>query len=492
MSAQPDYYALLGVLREATQDEIKRAYFEAAQRLHPDKNKAVGETEFFLEIQQAYEVLSDPRKRAKYDAALPPEEVLSGQVAHKILYSRQSLVHLDEAQLVYVLLELMPGEAARQMPAPPLNVCLVLDRSTSMQGAKMDVVKAAALQLLRRLRPQDIFGVIIFSDRAEVLIPSARQADKSKLEARIRMLQTSGSTEIYQGLEAGVNQVRQHRDPARINHLILLTDGHTYGDEQACLTLGSEAAAQGIGVSGFGIGQDWNDAFLDLLAIQTGGSSTYVSMPQDIQRLLMEKFNHLAQAFADETTLDFKSQPGVSLSYAFRIQPEAGPLPLDSPLRLGPILQDTPLNVIFEFMIQPSAVQNESVHLIEGALKVAVASQPTPLPPIRLRLSRPVADSVDPEPPPQTIIQALSRLTLYRMQEKAHAEVEAGKYGRASQRLQHLATHLLAQGERGLARTALLEAESIQQMRAFSKEGHKQIKYGTRALLAAGGEGQVR
>ena len=64
---QQDYYAILGVARDASQEQIKRAYFEAAQKLHPDKNTVAGETELFLGAQQAYETLSNPKRRALYE-----------------------------------------------------------------------------------------------------------------------------------------------------------------------------------------------------------------------------------------------------------------------------------------------------------------------------------------------------------------------------------------------------------------------------------------
>src|SRR5512143_3996837 len=99
------YYSLLGVLRDASAEDIKRAYYEAAQHLHPDKNKVAGETEIFLEVQQAYEVLSNPQRRANYDATLPAEETPDAPVAWTLKYSRPNLVHLSEPQLIYVLVE---------------------------------------------------------------------------------------------------------------------------------------------------------------------------------------------------------------------------------------------------------------------------------------------------------------------------------------------------------------------------------------------------
>ena len=86
-------------------------------------------------------------------------------------------------------------------------------------------------------------------------------------------------------------------------------------------------------------------------------------------------------------------------------------------------------------------------------------------------------------PVPEVLLQSLSRLTLYRMQERARQEISVGEISRAARRLQYLATHLLAKGERALARTVLLEAEHLHRTHQLSGERGKQIKYGTRSLL---------
>ena len=485
-----DYYALLGIFRDATQEEIKRAYFEAAQRLHPDKNEAPGETEIFLDVQQAYDILSHPDQRAEYDLTLMPEDETVSPIVQRIFYSRQSLVRLNETQLIYALLEWKPRQNKGEVISPPLNICLVLDNSTSMKGQNTEMVKAAAIHLIRSLRQQDILSVVTFSDRAQVLIPASLQLDRRRMETKIRMILPSGGTEIYQGLQAGIAEVRKNFSVERVNHVILLTDGETYGDEEEAMLAAEESANFGIGISGLGIGEDWNDDFLDELATKSGSSSSYIAKPQEIQTFLEKKFRQLAKVFAENIELKIQPSPHVDLSYIFRLQPNAAHLPLENPLQLGIILRDQPLSLLLEFTVSPSAVIDDVANLLRGSLKFEIPSQALPSQPMRVRVFREITDVASLEPPSPTLVHALANLNLFRMQETAQEEVAAGKYNEASRRLQHLATHLLSHGERSMAKTVLLEAENLQKQQSFSEEGRKNIKYGTRALLLPAGKGK--
>jgi Ca-activated chloride channel family protein len=96
----------------------------------------------------------------------------------------------------------------------------------------------------------------------------------------------------------------------------------------------------------------------------------------------------------------------------------------------------------------------------------------------RVITNSPIMDS-----PPSAILNAMSLLSLYYMQERAREEMGKGDINSATRHMKNLATHLLNKGENNLAQSILDEVAYIQQNQSFSEDGEKRIKYGTRSLL---------
>jgi Ca-activated chloride channel family protein len=485
-----DYYTILSLTYDATPDEIRAAYFELARKLHPDTNpdSPVAAKEHFILVQEAYDVLSNPTRKQNYDAKLPDELKSGPEISVNIKYSRSVLPAIGEQQLHYVLVDLICTADVEFSKLPPFHLCLVLDKSTSMQGARMDMIKATAAQVVRQFRPQDYFSVVTFSDRAEVLIPPTRMGEL-KDDHRINMLQPSGGTEIYQGLALGVQQLRS-MDERYLRQLVMLTDGHTYGDDDSCLKLAEEVANEGISINVLGIGHEWNDQLLDRVASVGGGNAMMITSPKELGKFFEQKMSSLSNTYARGMAFDFNSDPNVQLRYAFRLTPETGVLSTSSPVQLGNLMYRRSMSVLLEFVLPPLTAEIKSLNLARGQIKMEIPAWKSGKARILLDLSRTVSASVDRESPPPQLLEAMAKLTLYRMQERVRKEVSDGQIDRATRHLHYLATHLLSQGDRELAHTVLIEAEHIQQSRRFSKEGDKRIKYGTRALMLPSGPEQ--
>jgi Ca-activated chloride channel family protein len=482
MGSEKNHYQILDISRDATQEEIRSAYRRKVREHHPDAQPSLaGDPGSFLAVQQAFETLSNPEKRKLYDASLPAEEEL---IQVSTIFNRSSLIKIKEPQLLFILMDIQAPPQAKKIAPSPINVALVLDQSTSMKGTRLDLVKSAARRIVNQLRPQDILSIVAFSDKTRVIQPASTQRDFHKIEHNIQMLQASGGTEIYKGLAAGFDEVKRYAHPKYVNHILLLTDGRTYGDEDLCLNLAKKAANLGIGISGLGVGLEWNDQFIDRLVAISGGEAIFVESTRKIEEFLTQKFRRLANIYAHNVQLTYTSDPEVTLNYAFRILPDAAPVPPENDvLRFGNVPVDRPLRILFEFLVSSIPEKANEVVLMKGRVNLIIPGMEQTQISQRIELVLPAIINPTREQVPEDIITALSQVTLYRLHEKAVVDIDNGDIDMAVERLENLATHLLIQGQSELARSVLIEAKNVSKTHALSLDGNKRIKYGTRSLM---------
>ena len=490
MNAEIDPYTLLGLSPNASAQEVKAAYRRVARRLHPDVNQSSpGAAVQFQDVNWAYEALNDPHHRHEWDSRLSAQPDADNRFYFmlRVTPSKRAVAPLQEPQVTYLLAEILPDPSARTQQQTRrdtrLNLTLVLDHSNSMNGTRMDKVKVAAHQIIDQLTSHDILSIIAFNDRAETIIAATPVADKPALKAKISMIVASGGTEIFKGLSDGVAQNRRFLAPKFVNHVVLLTDGNTYGDHEACLELAESAKKEGISISAMGLGQEWNDEFLDRLAAATGGTSTYINSAGAVVRFLNDHVRNLSDAFAERMLLSVAPDPDIVFESAFKLAPQPQPLPIDSGyIPLGSLQAARAITVLLQFQM-PADMNIEFRSLARLVVVGDILDNRHQRFQALSDVSVEVTDSPAPEDPPAVILDALGKLTLYRMQERAQQALETGNVREATRRLENLATRLLAMGQEDLAMQALSEARRVAHTNALSDKGRKTLKYETRHLL---------
>lgn len=487
MDTSKNLYAMLGLSPTATGGDIRDAYRLLARRFHPDVNRNEGAGVQFREIAAAYEVLGDPQQRSQYDLQRRDFVDEPAYFSLRVTPSKRVLPTLNEPQVFYLLVEIM---ALRQSPESqkrnvPLNLALVLDRSTSMRGVRLEKVKYAAHQIIDQLTPQDVLSVVSFSDRPDVLIDAQQVTNPTALQSIVSIMQADGGTEIFRGLSAGVEECRKHLALRMVNHVILLTDGRTFGDEDAALKLAAEVSKEGIGISAMGIGEEWNDVFLDDLATRTGGTSAYINSPKAVVRFLNDRVRSLGRAFVERLNISVAPDADIVLESAFKLQPSPQPLDVSpQPIPLGTLEANRTSSVLLQFQMPPSS---KSGFRTLGRLDVTgdVLQMDRSGYKVISDISVEISENPLAEEPPLAIMDALGKLTLYRMQQKAEKSLEGGDVQEATRRLENLATRLLAAGQEDLAQMAMSEARRVAKTNILSEQGRRTLKFGTRKLLAA-------
>ena len=119
----------------------------------------------------------------------------------------------NSPQEVVIKIDLSTITDVKKIRRTPLNLAVVLDKSGSMTGAKIEKTKQAAMQLVDRLQPDDIFSLVIFSDEARVVVPAQHVGNKAALKEKIEAIEAGGSTALLRRASSRGRSPRRNCQP---------------------------------------------------------------------------------------------------------------------------------------------------------------------------------------------------------------------------------------------------------------------------------------
>ena len=219
------------------------------------------------------------------------------------------------------------GEAAAR-PRVPVNAVLILDRSGSMHGAKIERARDAARALVQALGPEDRLAVIEFSSGASVLVPSSAPtaASRARALAAIERVEPQGGTNMAAAFDAAAPELRRGRAPGRVDKVFLASDGQAnegISDPAGLLALARRDFGSAT-LSTFGVGDDYDEDLMSALAAQAGGRARYIDSPRMLAGAFRAELDRAAALVARGVRLRVTGLSGASVTRVFGYEADSG------------------------------------------------------------------------------------------------------------------------------------------------------------------------
>lgn len=197
----------------------------------------------------------------------------------------------------------------------PVNLAVVIDRSGSMSGAKIENARRAAQRLVDLLTDDDRISVVHYGTDVNALGGLFATAEnKLKLKRYIANISDEGGTNIGDGLAAGQRHIERAKSDFRVNRLLLLSDGQpTVGitSSQGLINVVRRIRNSGVSVTSLGVGSDFNEDLMQRLADVGGGSYGFINNAAATADLFQRDLEQAGTMVARTANLSFTLPEGV-------------------------------------------------------------------------------------------------------------------------------------------------------------------------------------
>jgi len=234
-------------------------------------------------------------------------------------------IPVDQPTTLFVRFEFAAGKF-EVVDRSPLNVALVLDRSGSMDGEKIEQARQAAVRVVEGLEKTDRISLVTYNHEVEAPIPNRAAAERERIIELIKGVVADGYTNLGGGLQRGYELARKAPKMDFVNRTILISDGLANRGETDPEVLAKWARDQyvrDLPTSTVGIGTDYDANLMEKIAVAGNGGYYYVESPESINDIIAREFSSLFATVAEGARLGIRPADGVTLEKVVGYETEA-------------------------------------------------------------------------------------------------------------------------------------------------------------------------
>lgn len=253
-----------------------------------------------------------------------------------------NVVAVETTDEVSLLLDLQSPHVATDSDRPAATLQVVLDRSGSMQGAPLDGAVQALCGLVARLAERDNFGVVVFDDSAQVVVPAGPLVDKDRVIQQLREVTPGGSTDLSGGYLRGMQELKRI-SAGQGGTLLLISDGHANRgivDPAQLESIAAGAASDKVVTSTLGYGLGYDETALSALARGGSGNHHFAENPDAAGAGIASEANELLAKSVQAASLLITMEPAVTLLKLYNDLPSVQVGPRQVMVEVGDFYSD--------------------------------------------------------------------------------------------------------------------------------------------------------
>ena len=197
----------------------------------------------------------------------------------------------------------------------PINLAIVIDKSGSMGGERIEKAREAAIFAVNLLNEEDTLSIVAYDNEAKVIVPATKVKNKQKIIQLInKNVFAGGGTALFAGLSKGIKQVENQLTKDKVNRIILLSDGQANVGPSSVNELSELAiiaAKKNIAITTMGIGSDYNELLMSSIASYSDGNHVFVNNSADLENVFVHEFTDLMSAIAQDVVITIQLKNGV-------------------------------------------------------------------------------------------------------------------------------------------------------------------------------------